>query len=101
MFTKLEQRSWIRIQVARGHSTQPPYRMIPCGEQHSSTLTSLLDADRLWTARELGAEIGVCHKNVLHILHDILSYRKLAARWIPHGISEVNNGSAMQSHRPC
>ena len=30
-----------------------------------------------------------CHKTVLHILHDILGYRKLVARWIPHEISEV------------
>ena len=42
-------------------------------------LTSLLDADRLWTAHELAAEVGVCHKTVLHILHDILGYHKLAA----------------------
>ena len=26
---------------------------------------------------------------MLHSLHDILRYRKLAARWIPHEISEV------------
>ena len=31
-------------------------------------LTSLLDADRRWIARELAAEVGVCHKTVLHIL---------------------------------
>ena len=50
-------------------------------------LASLLDADRQWTASELAAEVGVCHKIMLHILHDILGYRKLAARWIPHEIS--------------
>ena len=47
-------------------------------------LASLLDPDRLWTARELAAEVGVCHKTVLNILYDILGYRKLAARWILH-----------------
>ena len=35
-------------------------------------LASLLDADPRWTARELGAEVDVCHGTVLHILHDIL-----------------------------
>ena len=40
-----------------------------------------------WTARELGAEVGVCHKTVLHILH-ILAYRKTAAHWVPHTLSE-------------
>ena len=52
-------------------------------------LASLLDADCRWTARELGAEVGVCHKTVLHILHDILGYRKLAALSISYEISEV------------
>ena len=34
-------------------------------------LASLLEADRQWTA----TEIGVSHKTVLHILYDILGYR--------------------------
>ena len=37
----------------------------------------------------LAAEVGVCHKTVLHILHDIVCYRKLAARSVPHEISKV------------
>ena len=57
-------------------------------------LASLLETDRRWAARELVAEVRVCHKTVHHILHDILGYRKLAARWIPHEISEVQ-----QRHR--
>ena len=64
-------------------------------------LASLLDTDRRWTARELAAEVGVCHKTELHILHDILGYRKPAAHWILYEISEVQRGTAMQSHRPC
>jgi len=42
-------------------------------------LASLLDVERRWTAQELAAEVGVCHKTVLHILHDILGYRKITA----------------------
>ena len=49
-------------------------------------LASLLDADRRWTARELAAEVGVCHKTVLHILQDILGHSKLLS---PLEISEV------------
>ena len=52
-------------------------------------LASFLNADRPWTARELAAKVGACHKTVLHIQYDILDYRKLAARWKPHEISEV------------
>ena len=52
-------------------------------------LTSLLEDGRRWTARELAAEVGVCHRTVLHILHDNLGCCKLAALWIPHKIFEV------------
>ena len=55
----------------------------------SKLLVSLLDSHRRWTARELAAEVGVCQKILLHIRHDILVYRKLEARSIPHEISEV------------
>ena len=52
-------------------------------------LASLLDVECRWTARELAAEVGICHKTVLHILHDILGYRKIAAHWVSHTLSEV------------
>ena len=52
-------------------------------------LASLLDADDRWTACELAAEVGVCHKTVPYVLHDIMGYCKLAAHWIPYEISEV------------
>ena len=52
-------------------------------------LPSLLDDHYRWPSRNLTAEVGVCHKTVLHILHDILICRKFIARWIPHIISEM------------
>ena len=52
-------------------------------------LAFLSDGGRQWTARELTAEVGVCHKTVIHIVHDILGYRKLSTLWIPNEISEV------------
>ena len=124
MFTKLEQRSWIKIEVAQGRSSQEcfqrlleaygnaavPYRTVArcikafregrdavqgnlrTGRLHVKNntvqlLASLLDADRRCTARELAAEVGVCHKTVLQSLHCILGYHKIAARWITHEIS--------------
>ena len=118
MFTKLEQRSCIKTEVARGRSTIMfsdtalntvrgdaafPYRTVarwvkafregreavqdnlhterPHVENNTvPLLASLLDADRRWTARVLAAEVGVWHKTVVHILHDILGYCKFAAR---------------------
>ncbi|PNF20127.1 hypothetical protein B7P43_G04749, partial [Cryptotermes secundus] len=52
-------------------------------------LASLLDVNRRWATWELAAEVGICHKTVLHILHDILGYRKIAARWVHLTMSEV------------
>ena len=52
-------------------------------------LASLLDADRWLTARKLAVEVWVCNKTMLLILHDILGYRILAACWISHEISKV------------
>jgi len=126
MFTKEDQCSRIKIEVARGCSAQTcfqglreargdaalPYRTVAqwvklfhegrdfiqdscrsgrahVGNHTTELLASLLDAERRWTARELAAEVGVCHKTALHILHDILSYRKFAAHWVPHTLSEV------------
>ena len=107
MFTKLEQRSWIKIEVGRGGSTQECFQRLHeaygsalvrqgccSGQPHveNSTvqlLASLLDADHQWTVHELAVEVWVCHKTVLHILHNILGYCKLAVHWIPHEISEV------------
>ena len=59
------------------------------GEHTVQLLDSLLEADRRWTSRELAVEVGLCHKTVLHILHDILRYRKIAARWVPYDLTEV------------
>ena len=50
-------------------------------------ISFLLDADR--RPSELGVEVGVRHKTVLHILHDILIYRKPATLWKTHEISDV------------
>ena len=128
IFTKLEQRSWIKIEVARCRSTQEcfqrlreacfdaalPYRTaarwvrafrerrdavqdnLRTGRPHVENklvqvLAFLLDTDRQWTARELAAEVGVCHKTVLHTLHHILGYSKFSACWIPHEIFEVQH----------
>ena len=61
-------------------------------------LASLLDADRQCTAYELAAEVWVCHKTVLH---DILVTVNLQRVGYPMKFQRCNDGSAMQSQRPC
>ena len=66
-------------------------------------LASLMHADRQWTARDLAAEIGVCHKTVLYVLHDILRPQSCSAmdRADLVKFPRYNNDTAMQSHRHC
>ena len=78
---------WVKAFREGGQAVQDNFRTgrPPSGENTIQFLVSLLDADRRWTARELPAEVGICHKTLLHIL----GYRKIAASSIYHGISEV------------
>ena len=63
-----------------------PFRCFTYVTAHSLTLLSLLLCQRIFTCITWRAAHAV-----LHILHDILGYRKLAVRWIPvpHEFSEV------------
>ena len=59
------------------------------GEQHSLTPCFPVGCWKsMRTVRELAAEVWVCHKTMLHIL----SYCKPETSWIPHEISEVQQG---------
>jgi hypothetical protein len=71
-----------------------------CPHVHSHTvqlLASLMDVDYQWAVGKLAAEVGVCHKALLHILHDILGYRKIATPWAPR----CNSGIVMRLDRIC
>ena len=61
-------------------------------------LPFLLDAECRWIVCELAVEIGVCHKTVLHILHDIDGVSNIG---YPMKFPRCNNGTTLQSHRPC
>ncbi|PNF31690.1 hypothetical protein B7P43_G14035, partial [Cryptotermes secundus] len=62
----------------------------PHVDSHTIQLfASLLDVNHRWAVWELAAEVGVYQKAVFHILYDILGYRKIAVRWVPHTMSEV------------
>src|ERR1043166_7500036 len=126
MFSKVEQRSWIKIEVARGRTAKEchqglveaagscalPYRTVarwvkafrlgrqnvthepragrPCvGQDSVNEVSALLDIDRRWTIRELSNSVGLSHTTVLHILKKRLGMRKIASRWVPHALTEI------------
>ena len=73
------------------HSEQPSFRTTPCWQPHNwaSFFFAGCRTSMDCTGVTVAAEEGVCHKTVLHILHDILGYRKIAAHWVSHTLSEV------------
>jgi hypothetical protein len=49
----------------------------------------LLAVDRRRIVRELSIEVGLGHQTVWHILENKLHMRKIAARWVPHNLTEA------------
>ena len=118
MFSKQEQRSWIKIECARGRTARQCHQGLQeaCGESarwvkafnegHQNVadmhrpdypsvseevyaLTALLDSDRSHTIRELARQTGLAHTTVLHILKERLGMRKIASQWVPHDLTEM------------
>ena len=126
MFSKQEQRIWIKIECTRGRTARHchqvlqeacgesplPYRTVArsvkvfkegrqnvadmrrpsrpsVSEEAVYALTALLDSDRRHTIRELARETGLAHTTVLHILKERLGMRKIASRWVPHDLTEM------------
>ncbi|GBN06943.1 hypothetical protein AVEN_8299-1 [Araneus ventricosus] len=58
-------------------------------EEGVCDLATLLDSDRRHTICELARETGLAHTTVLHILKERLGMRKIASRWAPHDMTEM------------
>jgi len=58
-------------------------------EEEVYVLTALLDSDRRHTIRELARETGLAYTTVLQILKELLGMRKIASRWVPHDLTEM------------
>ena len=75
--------------LKRSRKAMAPFRTTSVQNDSTwkTTASLLLDANRRWTARELAAEdgVGLYHKTLLHIL----GYLKLAACWILHEITDM------------
>ena len=62
-------------------------------------MVALLETDRRWTIRELACETGFSHTTVLHILKERLHMRKIASRWVPHSLTEIQKWQRYESAR--
>ena len=69
------------------------------GENNTVELfASQFDADRRWTVRELTAELVVCHKTFCTTFWVTANLQHF---WYPTKFPKYNNGTAIQSRRPC
>lgn len=83
---------WIQAFQAGESSSTPgkgPARPFPArNEQNIALIERLVAEDPHSTVRELSETSGVSVGTIHSILHDDLHMRKLAARWVPHLLSE-------------
>lgn len=54
-----------------------------------AVIEQLMDEDRRWTLLELERASGIEKRTVHRILRNELHLRKIAARWVPHALTEV------------
>ncbi|KFM68857.1 hypothetical protein X975_23571, partial [Stegodyphus mimosarum] len=52
-------------------------------------------ANRRITIDEVAEELGISHERAQNIIHDILRYRKLSARWVPRQLTSTHKEQRM------
>ena len=76
MFTMQEQRTWLKIQCARGHTAHNVMKVLwmarpghpSVSEEDVEAVSALLDTDRRLTVHDLALEIGLSHMTVFRIV---------------------------------
>jgi hypothetical protein len=58
-------------------------------DEQVELVRGLLVIDHRWTVPELSIKVGLSHQTGLHILKNKLHMRKIAARWVPHNLTEA------------
>ncbi|GBN17897.1 hypothetical protein AVEN_241614-1 [Araneus ventricosus] len=61
----------------------------PSVREEVCAVAALLDSDRRHTIGELERETGLAHMTMLHIPKERLGMRKIASRWVPHDLTEM------------
>ncbi|GFR34070.1 histone-lysine N-methyltransferase SETMAR [Trichonephila clavata] len=55
----------------------------------------MIRANRRITIDEVGEEFGISHERAQNIIHDILRYRKVSARWVPRQLTSTHQEQRM------
>ncbi|GFR27100.1 histone-lysine N-methyltransferase SETMAR [Trichonephila clavata] len=55
----------------------------------------MIRANRRITIDEVAEELGISHERAQNIIHDILRYRKVSARWVPRQLTSTHQEQRM------
>ncbi|GFR29243.1 histone-lysine N-methyltransferase SETMAR [Trichonephila clavata] len=55
----------------------------------------MIRANRRITIDEVAEELGISHERAQNIIHDILRYRKVSARWLPRQLTSTHQEQRM------
>ncbi|GFR06800.1 histone-lysine N-methyltransferase SETMAR [Trichonephila clavata] len=55
----------------------------------------MIRANRRITIDEVAEELGISHERAQNIIHDILRYRKVSARWVPRQLTSTHQEQCM------
>ncbi|GFQ91483.1 histone-lysine N-methyltransferase SETMAR [Trichonephila clavata] len=55
----------------------------------------MIRANRRITIYEVAEELGISHERAQNIIHDILRYRKVSARWVPRQLTSTHQEQRM------
>lgn len=68
--------------------TSPGKESSATDDVHIQMVRDLLNSDRRLTCDEIARELGISHGSAYSIITKHLGMRKLAARWVPHNLSD-------------
>ncbi|GFR31057.1 histone-lysine N-methyltransferase SETMAR [Trichonephila clavata] len=63
--------------------------------QMSGKVDDMIRANRRITIDEVAEELGISHERAQNIIHDILRYRKVSARWVPRQLTSTHQEQRM------
>ncbi|XP_035824592.1 uncharacterized protein LOC118477379 [Aplysia californica] len=55
--------------------------------QHQERVDEIIQANRVIKVRDVSEMLGISVEGAQCIIHDVLGYRKVCARWVPHMLS--------------
>jgi len=70
-------------------------------DDHIEKVLALIRQNRRLTVHEVAKEVGICKRSCHQILTDKLKMRRVAAKFVPHLLTDAQKRTVSQSVRSC